>query len=1068
MPLSDMVVRSKLVAPRPLKAIFHRARLQAKLTASLDYPLTLVCASTGFGKTTALLELSGLYNHTYWYNITEPDRDPTLFLAHLISALQPASSGLIKRLEEGGGQAVSAAILTGLINQLTTDLEEEAVLILDDYHLVSDVADINAWLEQLVEQRPPKLHIAISCRQVPETPDFIRWRVKGDLLLIGQGELAFTAPEIFALFSDHYHFPISEEQGQTLFNYTGGWIIGLQMIWQRLQTSHSKRLDAILSALPTALSDVFSFLAQEVLMRQPAEVQAFLLSSAVLRQMDAESCDHLLGIHSSHAILQQLADQGLFIYSDDRGSYRYQRLFQDFLIDQANNRPDVLQDLHRKAAEYFTNTGNYEEAVYHRFCHGDMAEAARLIEKIGPHLLDIGRLRTLTSWIEQLDQAQLEQRPALNLLMGDVLRLDSKFEAAIGRYDAAEKIFLLNHDALGRSQALRSKAQVYLDTIRPLKASSLLEEAVGLLEPQEHPAEVAALLDQLAENKLNLGKPEEAQALHKEASMLRSESDPDDIYLEARALLRTGRLHAARALLESSAALDEDLSTGRPQRFHREMSLLLALICLMSGDATRGEQYSQQGIRLGQQLVSPFVEAVGLMRLGHAYQLYPQTPWRRSRLQKSEECYEKAIRLVKPFNVMRVQVEPLWGLCRLYGYQGRISDAKRLADQAIEIARSSGDWWFVALLNTTLGTAYTLTGERDNAEMALHEAIDGFEQVGDRFGLAAAQTARILNLWLQGSIREALAGLSELVPLLRDNDFSFLLTRSSHLGVQDPQIFLPLLIEAQRQGLEREWIDGILRPLNLDTVDFHPGYGLNIRAFGGCEVWRGTRPVQPREWQREKARQLLQFFVSGKGKWYSREQICDRLWPQLDAENADQNLKVALNALSRALEPAREPGKAPFFIARRDASYGFNPAASIAIDVDDFLELANSQDEEDLSEALSIYQGDYLAENLGDSWAREKREKLQEIYLQTALKLASLLAADERLDDAIRIAHQILETDHCSEPAFQLLMNCHAARGNRAAVNSVYRRCAAALREELEVKPSPETTRLWQRLTKEG
>lgn len=119
-------------------------------------------------------------------------------------------------------------------------------------------------------------------------------------------------------------------------------------------------------------------------------------------------------------------------------------------------------------------------------------------------------------------------------------------------------------------------------------------------------------------------------------------------------------------------------------------------------------------------------------------------------------------------------------------------------------------------------------------------------------------------------------------------------------------------------------------------------------------------------------------------------------------------------------------------------------------------------------DALSIYQGEYLAENISDSWAREEREKLQEIYLQTALKLAKLLAADERLDDAIRVAHQILETDRCSEPAFQLLMSCHAARGNRAAVNSVYRRCAVALHEELEVEPSPETTRLWQRLTKES
>jgi ATP/maltotriose-dependent transcriptional regulator MalT len=46
----------------------------------------------------------------------------------------------------------------------------------------------------------------------------------------------------------------------------------------------------------TALSDVLNFLAQEVLQRQPENVQHFLLSSAVLRQLDANACNALSGI----------------------------------------------------------------------------------------------------------------------------------------------------------------------------------------------------------------------------------------------------------------------------------------------------------------------------------------------------------------------------------------------------------------------------------------------------------------------------------------------------------------------------------------------------------------------------------------------------------------------------------------------------------------------------------------------------------------------------------------------------------------------------------------------------
>jgi len=1065
MPLSDMVIRSKLIPPQPQRAIFHRPRLRAKLADSVNHPLTVVHASTGFGKTTALIELSSLYPQVYWYDITETDRDPTVFIAHLLSALLPHPDPLLERLEKDG-IAASQGVMTALINLLTTDLEEDAVLIMDDFHLVNKVSDISKWLEQLVEHRPPHLRIAFACREIPETPAFIRWRVKGSVLIVEQADLSFTQDEILGLFSEHHRFVITPDQAATLFTYTDGWIIALEMIWQRIQASRSKKLDNILSELPSALSDIFNFLAQEVLMRQAEPVQQFLLSSSVLRQMDANICNQLLGISDCQEILQQLSERGLFISTVDNVIYRYQRLFQDFLLSQAMKTPHLVDDLHRKAAEYFSTSGDIEEAIYHFLTCADYSAAAGLIDSIGRKLLSHGRLRTLATWIEQLDEAQMEQYPSLYLLHGDVLRLMSKFEEALTCYNHAYRIYLHLKDPLGRSQALRSEAQVYLDTIRPLKASSLLEEAVALLEPQEHPAEVSELLDQLAENKLNLGKPQEALALHQEANMLRSESGPDDIYLEARSLLRTGRLSEGVTLLESSGALEEETLSQRPQRFHRETSLLLALTHLMLGNVKKGEFFARQGIEVGHQLDSPFVEAVGWMRLGHAYQIYPQIPWRTSRTQKAVDYYHRAIELVRPFNVMRVQVEPLWGLCRYYGYQGNIAQAKIYADQAIEIAKTSGDYWFAALLSTTMGTAFTLAGRETEAEDWLQNGLEGFVQVGDSFGQATTNCARVLNQWLNGSKSDAVKDFAKIVPALREFNFGFVLTRASLLGVQNPQVFTPLLIESQRQGVEIDWISQLLKEHSLEGVDFHPGYGLQVRTLGPFEVWRGDDLLSPHDWQREKARQLFQFLITNRGKWFTREQLSDRLWPQLDPEGSVQNLKVALNALNRALEPMRDTGRAPFFVARRETLYGLNPAAQICLDVDDFSELCASPKEEDWAEALSLYQADYLAEYQDESWTDDYRGRLRDVYFATAQRLLKSYFIREMWDSAIKVSHDILALDACNEYATQMLMQCHAARGNRATVNAVYQRCAAVLREELDVEPSPETTRLWQQLTK--
>ncbi len=1064
MSISEMIIRSKIIPPKQQKAIFHRQVLQDKLDQASKSPITIIHAGTGFGKTTTLIELGKYFSHVYWYNITEPDRDPTLFLVHLISAILPSSTPLFERFDKENFQA-NSDILKILINQLATELEEDAILILDDYHLVSDVKDINRWVEQLIEQRPPRLRIAFACRQIPETPVFIRLRVKGDIQIIDQNDLSFTAAEISTLFTEHYQFSITEDQAQTLYSYTDGWIIALQMIWQRLQASRSKKLENILFELPTALSEVFNFLAQEVLLRQPENVQQFLLSSAVLRLMDANNCNYLLGIQNSQEILQQLLDKALFIFTTDNINFRYQRLFQDFLLKQAKDSTLTLPGLHKKAAAYFYEIRNYEEAVFHLFSDNDLAEAANIIDLVGPKMLELGRLRTLSKWIEKLDEKQLELHPSINLLMGDVLRLRSKFEEAINYYNRAESFYLNSMDLYGRSQALRRKAQVYLDTVRPLKASSLLEEAIRLLEPQEHPELVATLLDQLAENKLNQGKPEEARDLHKEAHMLRSESDPDDIYLEARAMLRTGELHEGRVLLESAMQGKENIPVERPQRFHREMPLLLSLICLMLGDYKKGEFYAQQGIEIGQRLDSPFVEAVGLMRLGHAYQLHPRVAWRKNRLNQAEEYYKKAIDLVRPFNVMRVQVEPLWGLCRFYGYQGKLAEAKKYALQALEIAESSGDFWFVGLINTTLGTSFLLAGESEEAEKLLQKALEVFSNVGDRSGRSTSACALMLNSWRQGKVNAALSRFKEIAPELKEFDQGFLLTQSSFLGIQEDQAYFPLLIEAMRQGIEKEWVVELLMKTDLENVDFHPGYGLGIRCLGPFEVWRGPDLINPKEWQREKARQLFQFFLNNRGKWFTREQIADRLWPSLEADTSAQNLKVAFNALNRALEPDRPLGRNPFFIARRENMYGLNTAARIAVDVDDFIALCDSPREEDKREGLSIYIGDYLGDYAEDFAINDMREQLREKYISTSIDLGKTYFESARIDEAIKISHDILAIDPCNERAFRMLMKCHASRGSRTAVNAVYQRCCSTLKEDMDVTPSEETTKLWKSLT---
>jgi LuxR family maltose regulon positive regulatory protein len=1078
MALESLVIRSQLIPPRQRKGVLRRARLEERLKDSLDYPLTIVQAGTGYGKSTALASLTDRVDQSFWYTITEPDRDPLLFVAHLVCAFEqipnsqrPASSeawaSILRALEASAGRVTPDA-LTPLLNALTQGLDRDAVLVLDDYHLVADVPEIAAVVERLVDYVPPRLHVIISTRKMPLLAALNRWRVKGQVLTITRDELAFTADEITTLFREQYGFPLSLSQATALAAETEGWVIALQMVWHSLQSGAVPNLGSVLGRLPSQLEALFEYLAQDVLARQPPNVQSFLLITSVLRQMSGPACDYLLGVEGSVEGLRELHESGLFVISTGEGVYRYHRLFHDFLRDRLRQDPQGAQALHRRSATYFRQAGHPEETIYHLLEAGDHRPAAELIEEIGPRLVGQGRFDSLSAWIDRLPEEVLAIQPGLSLLLGDVLRLRARFDEALEKYLDAERYFAAQVDRLGCSRALRGQAQVYLDTVRPLKADSLLEGALRLLEPDEHRHEAAALLDRLAENKLNLGFPDEARALHHEASLLRTEAEPGDVYLEARAMVRTGRLAEARRLLERRAEeerrADELRRVGesRPQRFHRETLLLLSLVHSLQGDGAAAERYALEGVALGQRLKSAFVEAVGHMRLGHALQLREARPWGTSPngVEQAVEHYRCAIDEVSHFKVLRTQVEPLWGLCRAYGYNGDLPAAERYAREGLEIATRAGDGWICNLIQLTLGASNSLSGQLDEAQRLLTQAAAGFAHVGDQFGQCATLLWLAHTAGQQGDVDRVAQHLAHLLPLARQGGYEPLLTRPSFIGLRDGQAGIPLLLEARARGIEAGYVERLLDATSMADVEHHPGYTLAVRTLGPFAAWRGQESVSARDWQREKARQVFQLLLTYRGQWFYREQIVDHLWPHLAPGAAERDFKVALNALTNALEPDRPRGASPFFVVRRGNVYGLNPAARVVVDTDDFRQQAGSDDVATLRRALALYEDDYLPDTLYEDWSSGERQRLRHLYLTTAERLARHLLQAGSWDEAIEVCQVILARDNCWEAAYRLLMQIYAAQGNRTLLHETYQRCAATLQEELGVDPSPSTQAL--------
>ena len=1068
MSIRDLVIYSQLNPPAKRQFVLQRPRITNALQKSIRYPVTVIQAGTGYGKSTELLTFIGAVKKpVYWYSISGNDRDPMLFLANLFSAFNQNGANYGEsalRILENSESHTEKEAMINLINTLSQSLKQESILVLDDFHKLLGVDEIMNLVDWMIEHLPFRLHLIISTRRAVEFPSLNKWRVKGRINEITHEDMGFREDEIAALFKHQYDVSLTDAEVKALKEKTEGWVIGLQMVWQSFQNNKDKSIIEIIEDDTESRKTLFRYLADEVLKNQSEKMRNFLVQTSVLEQLDVSVCDFLLNSDDSEDVLVWLNENGLFVEELRPGVYRYHSMFLDFLRNRLHQDSGLAMALHNKAASYFSAAEIWERAIYHMLSAGNDEEVLLVLNKVGDKMIANGRHESVDYWLHEISPKILKESAYGNYLLGEINRYASHFELALEYYHTAGRLYALKEDGRGQGLALQGQAQVYLDTLRPLKAVALLQKAILKFDPVEDADIVADLLTSTAENSLNLGDSKRAELYLGEARKVSPDVVADSDYILARVLLRTGRLEAGIRLLETHEALRVSGEVSRPQRFHREGSLLLSLFYAMMGDREKSRHYALLGAQLGESMNSTFVQSVAAMRLGHPLQMANLMPWSIGGFEKAVEKYQFSMEKVE---VTRINAEPLWGLCRAYGYSGEISEAEKFGQQALQVASSAGDQWIGVLIQISLGAGYVLAGKFEDASKTLVNAELIATRVGDPFARSAALMWLAINSYRQGHENTVLAYLMQLLPIVKENHYEFLLMKETLLGLQDRAAMIPLLVLAQDNGIEVDFVQMILRQTGLGLIDYHPGYSLWVSTFGGFNVWRGQEKVQPSEWKREKAKQLLQLLVSNHGKWLDKDQIITTLWMDTPVDTASKNLKVVYNALNHVLETKRPKGKQPFFIERRHNMYGLNPNARILTDTTFFEKLSHSNDLNEMIQAVELYEGAYFKGSSVQEYLVAEEQYYQHQFMLVAERLVNQLMEMARFDEALFYTMRILSEDNLWEPAYCLQMQIYAEMGKSSMVHSIYRQCLQVFDEQLGMPPSQKVEKLYQKLIKE-
>lgn len=263
----------------------------------------------------------------------------------------------------------------------------------------------------------------------------------------------------------------------------------------------------------------------------------------------------------------------------------------------------------------------------------------------------------------------------------------------------------------------------------------------------------------------------------------------------------------------------------------------------------------------------------------------------------------------------------------------------------------------------------------------------------------------------------------------------------------------------------------------LEGNPAYPGSGalLRVQTLGGFRAWRNDAEIAPTAWGREKAVHLFQFFLTLRRRYLHKEQIVDRLWPDLDSDRGDRDFKVALNSVNKALEPDRQAWSEAQFVRRFGLAYGLN-LESIWLDIEVF-DLLVAEGNQALMQtpvndeaaircfegAIGLYRGDFLPERRYEDWSSAERERLQVLALNTMTVLADLLLARAPLE-SLRLTQQVLAIDPVWEDACRVQMRAFMSQHNRALALRTYEQCVRALSEEFDAPPLPETTALYRQI----
>jgi LuxR family maltose regulon positive regulatory protein len=1092
------VLRSRLLPPQLPAACVPRTALVGRVLDRIDGRLVTIVAGAGYGKTTLLrLTVDRLDWPWVWCSCDERIGDGGLLLRHLTAGFAERYPGFGARLSLTGSPRDQ---VEEFCNEVVETVGEDVVVMLDDVHLLPEPT-LEA-LDGLLRDLPGVTHLVLAGRE-PMPLGLGRLRA-GRMLEIGEGELAFTREESESLL-EAVGVTVDPQELRTLHREVEGWVAGLIMVAQAGGDEGGAQLE---------------YLAEEVLSRQPPDVQRFLLASSVLDRFTPAVAAAVTERDDAGELARSLVERHLFTVRLEGGaeSYRYHHLFQAFLRERLAEavEPGLVAELHRRAALALLADGEHIDAVPHLLAAGDHEGAADALEPVAENLVTTPHAQTLVGWLDAMPRESWDERPSLMTAHAALLLIRGEHEASFDEFERAiDRLLGLGDHERAAAALLRLLQSMITAGTRPGRRVEAGERYIGRISPKARALPSARIL--LASSYAYACDFERAaRELHEALALPGAEGQPmlrvyADIVQAYYVRAQVGHIEeAVLALDEAIADLerheeDDELAFMPYARMFRVYLLNdLGLHDDAFQEITRTQDAAtRRGMARTHRRVVAWIRGVALAGSERWDELEREiAPPERAPGRHEPTSYSYRYRAIAAqlaavrgeavavrSHVAAAREEmaafgPAFDkpmvLCDLARAALRAGDGALALDVAAEARRIARD--IDAPWGLARACMHAAVGDGAAADDALAEAL----RLTERWSLSALWRDRERALAGRLLARAMTRGLGPpgLAARTAATCGAEVFRECVELTEESPAPVRAQLAEVagDAANVEASVVERLLRDRDPTVraaarrarahLDARPRPAIRLLTLGRFSVARGGVPVPEAAFGRQRARALLGVLLSVRGPVH-REQLADWLWPQTPPERAFAGLRVALHGLRRGLAPELE-ANAPGSPVLADGE-----TVRLALDEDDewdvesFLELVRrrSPDAEEeircLERAEALYAGPFLPEWPYADWAAPARRELEERRREALERLAAALADAGRVLEAIRRYRRLVSLEPEREAWHRALMSCYASTGERAQALRQFHACRTILRREQGVAPGPETSALYREILAE-